>query len=287
MAIRGILGSAARKIGLRGGSAPTPEPVQTIEVELSPQTPPRPDWYPYSYIPQADTCDRLPFLVEDRDWRAEFIAPLSGKGLEIGPLHRPMVRHEKMDIDYLDRHTAAELRVKYSELGDLPLVDPQIIDDAETMETVPTGKYDFVIAAHVIEHMRNPLGALEQWARVLKPGGLIYLVVPDKRATFDHRRVRTRVEHMVLDYLKPSRERDFDHYLEYAVLVDDRRGAHAFSEAEKKAQEDYPIHFHVFLPEDITRLLGWFSNNIRRVEMVMGPCAAHWSDEFHFLIRIP
>lgn len=286
MAIRGFLGSAARKIGLRPTSAPQ-APEQVIEVELGPKIPPRPDWYPESYIPQADTADRLPFEVDDRDWRAEYIDALWGKGLEIGPLHRPMVRHAGMDIDYLDRHTAAELKIKYSELGELPLIEPHIIDDAETMEKVPSGKYDFLIAAHVIEHMRNPIGSLEQWARVMKPGGLLYLVVPDKRATFDYRRVRTRLEHIVLDYLRPSRERDFDHYLEYAVLVDGFRGPHAFLEADKKAQEDYPIHFHVYLPEDITRLLGWFSNNIRRVEIVKGPSASHWSDEFHFLVRFP
>ena len=240
-----------------------------------------------SYIPQADTADRVPVEVEDRDWRNDFIQYLWGRGLEIGALHRPMVRHDGMDIDYLDRHTAAELWEKYSELGDAKIVDPDILDDAETLATVPSESYDFVIAAHVIEHMKNPLGSLEQWARVLKPGGLIYLVVPDKRATFDVRRVRTRLEHLVLDYLRPSRERDFEHFLEYVTLVDGRRGDHAFREAEKLAAVDHPIHYHVFLPEDIVRLLGWFSNNVRRVEIVRGPCSSHWSDEFHLMIRLP
>ncbi len=288
-AIRGLIGSAVKLVGLSAAEksaqagaaeAPAPEPQAPVIRE-------KPEWYPVSYIPQADTADRIPVLVEDRDWRAHFVAYLSGKGLEIGPLHRPMVRHEKMDIDYLDRHTVAELKVKYSELGDIPLVEPHIIDDAETLETVPSAKYDFVIAAHVIEHMKNPLGALEQWMRVLKPGGLLYLVVPDKRATFDCPRMRTLLYHMVLDYLRPSRERDFDHYLEYSVLVDGKRHEEAFTNAEKLAAADHPIHFHVFLPQDIVRLLGWFSNNVRRVEIVDGPSAYYWSDEFNILVRVP
>lgn len=281
---RRVIGNAARKVGLKPPLPPPPPPEPVVEVPAIPERPPH---YPISFIPQSDTMVRVPFHVEDRDWRAEYTAHLSGRGLEIGPLHRPMVKHEGMHVEYLDRHSVAELKVKYSELGDLPLVEPDIIDDAETMQTVPSAVYDFVVAAHVIEHMRNPLGALENWARVLKPGGLLYLVVPDKRATFDYRRVRTLHEHLVLDYRCPSLERDFDHYLEYVVQVDGQRGEFAFCQAEKLAQASYPIHYHVFLPDDIVRLLGWFSNNVRRVEMVLGPSAAHWSDEFHLLVRVP
>ena len=53
--------------------------------------------------------------------------------------------------------------------------------------------------------MRNPIGALVNWLRVVRDGGLLYLIVPDKRRTFDQLRVRTTLEHMVLDYQQPSR----------------------------------------------------------------------------------
>ena len=85
--------------------------------------------------------------------------------------------------------------------------------------TVADASFDFVVAAHVIEHTRNPIATLRTWLRVLKPGGLLYLVVPDKRYTFDRARVRTTLEHVIFDYLEPSRERDLEHFLDYARFV--------------------------------------------------------------------
>ena len=38
---------------------------------------------------------------------------------------------------------------------------------------------DFVVGMHVLEHTTNFLGAVEQWVRVTKPGGLILIGLPD------------------------------------------------------------------------------------------------------------
>lgn len=237
-------------------------------------------------IPQAGVTEHNLQAYEAKDWRRYFSRKLSGKGLEIGPLHRPMVRHEGMDIDYIDRFSVAELREHYPELKELPLVEPNIIGDAETMEGVPSGKYDFLISAHVIEHMRNPLGSLKQWCRTVKPGGLIYMIVPDKRATFDKKRVRTTLAHILLDYYRPSVERDYEHFLDYAIHVQGREAEAALIEAERLFETDYSIHFHVFLPSDVLRLLNWFSENIQPLEIVEGPVMSPGSDEFHFLLRV-
>jgi SAM-dependent methyltransferase len=37
---------------------------------------------------------------------------------------------------------------------------------------------DRVIATHVLEHVADPVGALEEWVRVTKPGGVISLILP-------------------------------------------------------------------------------------------------------------
>ena len=237
-------------------------------------------------IPQAIIDDGSLEMLLDRDWRTYYSRRLTGKGLEIGPLHRPMVRHEGMDIDYIDRCTVKELREHYPELNDLPLVEPNIIGDAETLSGIKDKTYDFLIAAHVIEHMRNPLSALEQWCRVVKPRGKIYLIVPDKRVTFDRNRVRTNIEHIIMDYRQPSAERDFDHFIDYAVHVQKKDGNDAIVEAERLQKTDYSIHFHVFLPADILRLVQWFSTNIRPVKLVKGPSMSPGSDEFHLLLQV-
>ena len=239
------------------------------------------------YIPLANIIETNLDALDNRDWRTHFASKLSGKGLEIGPLHRPMVRHDGMDIDYIDRCTVAELREHYPELNELPLVEPDIIGDAETLDGVADNAYDFLISAHVIEHMKNPIGAFKQWARVVKQGGLIYLIVPDKRITFDKQRVRTTLAHMVLDYSKPSDERDFEHYLDYAIHVDGKSDVgEALLHAEDLLARDYSIHFHVFMPSDIVALIKWISANVVPVTILEGPSKAAESDEFHLLVRV-
>lgn len=44
------------------------------------------------------------------------------------------------------------------------------------------GSLDYVIARHNLEHYTDPVRALSEWARVLKPGGALGLVVPDDEA---------------------------------------------------------------------------------------------------------
>ena len=237
-------------------------------------------------IPLASVIEKNLQSFEVRDWRTYFAGQLSGRGLEIGPLHRPMVKHAGMQVEYIDRCTVAELREHYPELNDLPLIEPDIIGDAENLAPIPDRSYDFLISAHVIEHMKNPLGSLEQWCRVVKPGGKIYLIVPDKRAIFDRHRVRTTLGHIILDYRRPSADRDFEHYLDYAIHVHDQRDSASLVEADRLVATDYSIHFHVFIPTDIINLLTWFSANVRPLKILEGPCMTPGSDEFHFMLEV-
>jgi SAM-dependent methyltransferase len=56
--------------------------------------------------------------------------------------------------------------------------------NAETMirsngEPLKADAYDFVHASHVLEHMADPWGAVENWTRILKPGGYLVVLVPE------------------------------------------------------------------------------------------------------------
>ena len=48
----------------------------------------------------------------------------------------------------------------------------------------PDGAFDLVVASHVIEHLQNPLLAVAEMARVLKPGGSLYIEAPSERSLF-------------------------------------------------------------------------------------------------------
>lgn len=52
--------------------------------------------------------------------------------------------------------------------------------DAEVMEGVADNTYDFVHSSHCLEHMRNVPVALENWLRILRPGGHMICIVPDE-----------------------------------------------------------------------------------------------------------
>jgi SAM-dependent methyltransferase len=51
--------------------------------------------------------------------------------------------------------------------------------DAALLRGVPDGSMDFVYSSHCLEHLGEPRLALSNWARVLRPGGHLYVVVPD------------------------------------------------------------------------------------------------------------
>lgn len=239
----------------------------------------------HSMIPQAGIEEFNLEEYANKNWRREFTQMLSGAGLELGALHRPMPQHPKMQVSYVDRFGIDELRKHYEELDEYDLVGPDIIDDAQTLASVADESQDFVIASHIIEHLANPIAAIEQWLRVLRPGGHLYLVTPDKRETFDRHRVRTTVEHLILDYLRPSAERDYEHFLDYAIHVNHKRGEAALREAERLIYEGYSIHYHVFMPSDVKAMITWLAKNVTPVKIARGPCMAPGSDEFHLLIE--
>ncbi|MDP9179883.1 MAG: class I SAM-dependent methyltransferase [Gemmatimonadota bacterium] len=47
-----------------------------------------------------------------------------------------------------------------------------------TALSYPDHSFDRLIATHVLEHLPDPVGVLKEWNRVVKPGGLISIVLP-------------------------------------------------------------------------------------------------------------
>jgi SAM-dependent methyltransferase len=52
--------------------------------------------------------------------------------------------------------------------------------DAEHMDGVPDGLFDLVHSSHCLEHLADPVRALRNWFRILKPGGYLVCMVPDE-----------------------------------------------------------------------------------------------------------
>jgi predicted SAM-dependent methyltransferase len=148
-----------------------------------------------------------------------------------------------------------ELERHYPELRGESLVAVDIIDDGEHLTRLPDGSEDFVIANHFLEHCQDPLQALQSMFRVLRPGGVLYLAVPDKRFTFDVDRPVTPLEHVLEDHRAgPDRSRR-EHFEEWARLVDHVDEAEIEHRVTRLLEVDYSIHFHVWEQSDVFDLL--------------------------------
>jgi predicted SAM-dependent methyltransferase len=90
-------------------------------------------------------------------------------------------------LDYLD---ADSLRKKYASNSRIDISKVEEVDyvwQGEPLDQLISEHncFDYIIASHVIEHLPDLLGFLQQCEVLLKEGGILSLVVPDKRYCFD------------------------------------------------------------------------------------------------------
>jgi SAM-dependent methyltransferase len=133
--------------------------------------------------------------------------------------------------------------------------------------------YDFVLSSHSLEHTSNPVKALKEWIRVVKPGGPIIVFLPDYRHTFDHRRSPTLIEHMLEDYELGRDERDSSHLDEILELHDLSRDPLAgskdhFRERVLRNFENRCLHHHVFDEHNARQLLEKTGLTVETLELV-------------------
>lgn len=56
------------------------------------------------------------------------------------------------------------------------------IDGEADATGLPDDSQDYVISSHVVEHLPNVLGAFREWQRILKPGGIVFMIIPKANA---------------------------------------------------------------------------------------------------------
>lgn len=183
-------------------------------------------------------------LARRRELAGKF---LHGDGIEIGALHEPLEVPSGARVRYLDRLAPDALRQHYPELAGQPLVPVDIVDDGETLASIPDASLDFVIANHMLEHCENPVGAIRSHFRALRKGGVLYYAVPDKRYCFDAVRPLTTMAHFHQDDSEGpsgSRAAHFEEWARLVMNIGDPVGASV--EAARLRDMNYSIHFHVW-----------------------------------------
>ena len=221
--------------------------------------------------------------------REGMLRMLSGTGIEIGALHRPC-EAPHLNIKYVDRLTREELLEQYPELLNEHIVETDILDDAESLATLAEGSQDFVIANHVVEHMRDPIGAMLAWQRVLRVGGRLFLAAPDKHHTFDKDREITEIEHLLLDFQHPDPDRDRQHFEEFALYVScktfkvkpESEYLQFASELQKK---EYSIHYHVWDYPSFSAFIMMLQSQFPQFSLKRIASMPTTSDEFIFILE--
>lgn len=148
-----------------------------------------------------------------------------GTGLELGPLYSPILLKEESKVYYVDHMSTNDLKEKYKD-EPVPLHEIVAVDyslgDKTLKNTFDKKKFDYVIASHVVEHIPDIVRWFQDIAFVLKPGGKLSLVIPDKRYTFDIKRNISRPADIMGAYLDKYTRTSSAQMFEYAMEIRDK-----------------------------------------------------------------
>lgn len=126
-------------------------------------------------------------------------------GVEIGAAaHNPYNIPGCIFVDYTDSMETVFKKGEEKLCGSKQIV--QLVAEGDDLP-FRDNTLDYVLSSHVLEHFFNPIGAILEWFRVLKPGGLIFMIVPKARALPDEERPPTTLEELLARHsgeLKPE-----------------------------------------------------------------------------------
>lgn len=139
------------------------------------------------------------------------------KLLELGASYNPIVaKRDGWQTTVVDHLPKAELITKYHDNPDL-IEDVDVVwQDGSLADAVPTdqhGSFDGIIGSHVGEHLPDLIGFFQSADKLLKPDGIFFLALPDKRLCFDFFQPHSTTGQVIdaIGRVKHSRGAVFDH----------------------------------------------------------------------------
>lgn len=119
------------------------------------------------------------------------------------------------------------------------------IDIVAEADAIPVedDSQDYIISSHVFEHLPNPVKALQEWGRIVKDGGFIFMIVPQRDA-------------LKSDEVRPLTTEDDWIWASGGVTVD----------TWNELRPDDPVHrrghYHVYTPESLAGLMEYFWHKV-------------------------
>jgi hypothetical protein len=125
-------------------------------------------------------------------------------------------------VTFVDRSVPGGRDATWPELAGEPhgpQADLELNLDSEGLGSLTDASFDAAVASHVIEHLANPLAVMAEMARVLRPGGHLVLVVPDRMLTFDAQRPGTAYAHLRAEFDLGVTAVDDEHIREFCAAI--------------------------------------------------------------------
>jgi len=143
----------------------------------------------------------------------------------------------------------------------------QFICEGVDVPVIPKNSYDFVLSSNSLEHISNPLKAVNNWLQLLKPDGVIVLILPRKESNFDHKRPVTSFQHLMDDYNNNVGEDDTTHVEEILQLHDLSLDplAGGYENFKKRSLDNINnrcLHHHVFDLKLLEEICGHFNLSV-------------------------
>lgn len=220
------------------------------------------------------------------------------KGIEIGPFTRPTLFPDEANIFYSDYYTTEELREQAKGLN---IPEESVLDvhyvtkNTELFELLEKESFDFIIANHVLEHLTDPFKWLKNLEFALKPGGIFFIALPDKRMSFDKFRPDTNLAHFIEDFVTGGERSISEHSIEAALYYDqtyvggenfvNQRLDSSFILNERSGYHP-GMHVHVFQAENFLNNIllpfleiGWLNLTLKSFEFNIP------DGEFYFILE--
>ena len=152
--------------------------------------------------------------------RTDFLSLISSSlnVLEIGPFNNPSMTGSR--VKYFDTLSTDDLKKRAQEIG----IDHSTIPEIDWIDpdgdlTVVIELFDCCVSSYAIKHQPDLVRHLINIAGLLSPGGRYFLAVPDRRYTFDHFLIESKVAE-VIEAHRESRQRHTLHsVIEHRALT--------------------------------------------------------------------
>jgi len=148
-----------------------------------------------------------------------------------------------------------------------------IINDGVNISQIQNNIYDFCFSSLCLEHIANPLKAINEWLRIIKKDGYIIIIVPEKSECSDHRRDYSNFSTLLSQYDNNIGEDDLSTLPEILAKHDFSMDIHApdVEQFTKRSLDNFTnrcLHHYVYNPDLLMQICLFFNCEFIHTETI-------------------